>query len=301
MSLALAEILLKQSGDSSLDRARSQHRHHGLEFRAADIAGNAGRLEEMTDSLMALPLIKSKDEGFGTFELWHRSCREMPLAGNVTTVYPNGGITSGFRALMWPSDERLVRIPSTGISLTRCLKALPGMVDFWGAQGVYPELIRGNLVVQESIQIADPTQTFTATIHPGIPTVLSDFFDNVIFYPNAVDRINFMEFPSGGIISWIHNSRDGAAIRYFPNGTNFNRDGFYCWPTIQPLNEFGYIYVALFICGNYARYYPDRWLYDVEKNTLLALAIEEFIKVAENRLPLLSLSEMTRMYHVPAA
>jgi hypothetical protein len=33
MSLALAEILLKQTGDSSLDRARHHHRHHGLLFR----------------------------------------------------------------------------------------------------------------------------------------------------------------------------------------------------------------------------------------------------------------------------
>ena len=32
MSLALAEILLKSTGDSSLDRAREQHRHHGLTF-----------------------------------------------------------------------------------------------------------------------------------------------------------------------------------------------------------------------------------------------------------------------------
>ncbi|RTE88481.1 YaaC family protein [Bradyrhizobium sp. LVM 105] len=30
MSLALAEILFKQSGDSSLDKAREENRHHGL-------------------------------------------------------------------------------------------------------------------------------------------------------------------------------------------------------------------------------------------------------------------------------
>jgi len=30
MSLALAEILFKQTGDSSLDKARAENRHHGL-------------------------------------------------------------------------------------------------------------------------------------------------------------------------------------------------------------------------------------------------------------------------------
>jgi hypothetical protein len=35
MSLALAEILFKQTGESSLDRARSDHRHHGLTLRGS--------------------------------------------------------------------------------------------------------------------------------------------------------------------------------------------------------------------------------------------------------------------------
>ena len=35
MSLALAEILLKQSGDSSLDKARGEHKHHGLSCQLA--------------------------------------------------------------------------------------------------------------------------------------------------------------------------------------------------------------------------------------------------------------------------
>ncbi|WP_207180587.1 YaaC family protein [Methylobacterium indicum] len=34
MSLALAEILMKQAGDSSLDKARSEHNHHGLSLQA---------------------------------------------------------------------------------------------------------------------------------------------------------------------------------------------------------------------------------------------------------------------------
>src|SRR5215208_6441303 len=32
MCLALAEVLLKQDGMSSLDKAREQHKHHGLHF-----------------------------------------------------------------------------------------------------------------------------------------------------------------------------------------------------------------------------------------------------------------------------
>ena len=67
----------------------------------------------------------------------------------------------------------------------------------------------------------------------------------------------------------------------------------------HPLNEFGLFYVALYIAGNYARYYPDRWLADVDRATPLALAVEELIAQAEQRVPLLALSELSRNYFVP--
>jgi hypothetical protein len=72
------------------------------------------------------------------------------------------------------------------------------------------------------------------------------------------------------------------------------------WPYSVPVNEFGYLYVSLFICGNYARYFPDYWLNDVEQNSPLALAVEELIRIAEIRMPLLLLSELTGTYHIPA-
>ncbi len=70
------------------------------------------------------------------------------------------------------------------------------------------------------------------------------------------------------------------------------------WLRNEPLNEFGFFYVALFIAGNYARYYPDKWLADVEQSSFLALAIEELLYLAEERVPLLALSELTRAYHI---
>ena len=65
--------------------------------------------------------------------------------------------------------------------------------------------------------------------------------------------------------------------------------------------EFGLLYVALFICGNYARYYPDFWIRDVETHSPLALAIEQLISDAEKTMALLTLSELSRVYYVPEA
>jgi hypothetical protein len=93
----------------------------------------------------------------------------------------------------------------------------------------------------------------------------------------------------------INNEAD---IQFPPCATS-NVKEFRCWlGGPRPLNEFGYIYAAVFIAGNYARYYPDRWVFDVENSTPLALAIEELLTIAEKRVPWLTLSELSRSYHV---
>jgi hypothetical protein len=65
------------------------------------------------------------------------------------------------------------------------------------------------------------------------------------------------------------------------------------------MNEFGYLYLGLYILGNFARYFPDRWMPDVETGSPLALAAEEFMSMAEWRMALLTLSELSRAYFVP--
>lgn len=83
-----------------------------------------------------------------------------------------------------------------------------------------------------------------------------------------------------------------------PNGSMWRKSETRFWPVQEPLNEFGYLYAALFIAGSYARYYPDKWLWDVEQNSPLALAIEQVVNIAEQRMALLACSELSRTYLV---
>jgi hypothetical protein len=69
MSLAIAEVLFKQTGASSLDAARAQHRHHGLQLRVTNTPQDAD-LETASAALIAEPLIRANGDRFGTFELW---------------------------------------------------------------------------------------------------------------------------------------------------------------------------------------------------------------------------------------
>jgi hypothetical protein len=71
MSLALTESLFKQSGDSSLDKARGEHRHHGLLMTASGLPKNAA-LTAAATRLRAVPMIKGGIRK-GTFQLWHKT------------------------------------------------------------------------------------------------------------------------------------------------------------------------------------------------------------------------------------
>jgi YaaC-like protein len=93
MSLALAEILLKQDGMSSLDKAREENRHHGLVLKYA--SGRAADLAVAARGLRAVPLELGGGRRAGTFNLWHRSCREMPIVGEIETRMPTGNSVGG--------------------------------------------------------------------------------------------------------------------------------------------------------------------------------------------------------------
>lgn len=149
MSLALAEILYKQSGDSSFDRARAEHKHHGLELRVDDSSGNA-QFSAALSALRAVPLIGARGRRFGTFELWHRSCREMPLCGNITIHHrQHGGSSTRFGSVLSAGDVRLPLVPAVGLTLLDCFRALPGMIDFLSDYHVRSDVVRGRVSVGE--------------------------------------------------------------------------------------------------------------------------------------------------------
>jgi hypothetical protein len=133
--------------------------------------------------------------------------------------------------------------------------------------------------------------------HPNEHAI--DLLEQIKAHPEMVDRIDFTPLPGGGgIIKASGNSVDPINV-IMPDGCPVHKDEVRFWLREQPLNEFGFLYTALFIAGNYARYYPDRWVRDVENSAPIAQAIEELMAIAERRLPWLALNELSRVYHVP--
>jgi hypothetical protein len=294
MNLALAEILLKQDGNSSLDRAREQHKHHGLTFEFANQRGQELTLANHASLLQARPAIRPVNgilERFGTFELWHRTCRALPLVGMLTD-YTQGVSLTRFQTIMNQDDRRLPLLPDSGISLLECLSSLPRMRHFVHDFGITPDMVRATITATRRPDTPEITQI---VIQPTDQGKVDQLLDNMQFNANSCDLVNLQQLPNGGIIT-LHGDYGHCHIQ---QGLALDTNNTYFWPTERPLNEFGMMYVALYICGNYARYYPDFWIKDVETHSALALAVEELIHVAEKTMALLTLSELSRVYLVP--
>lgn len=300
MSLAIPEVLYKQSGDSSLDRAREQHQHHGLTLKVR-AAQKEQSLKEVAGTLRAEPY-NVNGVGIGTFELWHRSAREMPLCGKRTSSFDNqNGAMTHYFALLMPNDQRLPLLPKHGLSLFDCIESLPYMTDFLSSFGLSAEMVRGRIEVSSRFSSPDQppiSSTMSIIVHPGDPDLIERFLGNIIIREDQLEKIKIQRVHNAAIIKFEIDQLETPGAIDVPNGTMWTKEEFRLWPDKRPLNEFGYLYVALYIIGNYARYYPDKWLLDVETHSPLSLAIEALVRCVEHRVALLSYSEFSRAYNV---
>jgi len=296
MSLALAEILLKQTGDASLDRAREEHKHHGLILRVDKLPNPQMGLQEAAGCLAAVPLIVEGKGRRGTFDLWHRSAREMPLVALVTRAQMNNpGSTLRHEVIAGGLDQRLPKVSKRGFTLYDCLRRLPCMISHLDIVGEGHDLVRG----KANVTWNGKQSTTRFTFHPA-PGTFPQFANNFLMRPCDYARVTIDEIEHGALVSWRADEEDGLFYRT-PASSMWNSDEVHYWLSDQPLNEFGYLYFALYILGNYARYYPDRWMQDVDRGSPLALAADELLSGAAWRVPLLSLSELARTYYIPAA
>ncbi len=292
MSMALSEVLLKQNADSRLEKLRQNHGCHGLTLAVAAVPKIQDVLSLASSNLVAKIQVDKVGAPRGTFEVWRRSARESPIGG-IHTEYIGHGITRGPRLLMIGADAPLSEISNAGISLANCLAELPYMGDSLASHGASTNIVKGTLA---SEKINDGNHITRLTIHPQSKQLIDKFERLVKCSPAMVNAIEVLDYPNGYALN-IHNIAD-ADFLSLPASISINEDEVYFSCSERLMNEFGYLYMALHICGNFARYYPDVWLRHVEKSSSLALAIDELCMHAIDRLPLLHLSELSRVYHL---
>lgn len=295
MSLSLAEILLKQTAESRLAKLREHHNCHGLQLHIKQSPKFDDSFNLAASSLLTKQQTKGMDEYVGTFEVWRQSAREYPLGGIQTTYFTNGTSQSGYNLILYPVDEAPPPIKNNGITLLECLRELPYMQEALSIVGSSTKLVRATFESKRQGLLGNPS--LTVIIHPNELSNINDFEKLVICEPSSVNNVEIRELPSGYVIE-TNLDLDKPKILRWPHSVCMTEKDVYFSCSNLNLGEFGFIYAALHICGNFARYYPDLWVKHIEKNSPLALVINEFTNQAFERIPLLSLSELSRTYHV---
>jgi hypothetical protein len=268
-----------------------------LSFHIGSRLARDDSIQIVAQSMRAAPLVKGDGKRVGTFELWHRSSREVLILGERTVVTSAGPITKAYVVIMGvAADKSLPELPAGGITLLGCLQHVPSMLAFAMANGIVSKVVRAS--VTTTAYEARNTTEYNIVVHPYLQGVLDDFYELIKVNPNDMYRINItMVAPSGIILNFVSTPTDPTRV-ILPGSVTWSKEEVRFFSSDHPLNEFGLFYVALYIAGNYARYYPDRWLEDVDRAAPVALAIEELLAQADQRVPLLALGELSRHYFV---
>jgi hypothetical protein len=296
MSLVIAEVLLKQMGEMHLPKMREQHSHHGLEFKIVSTSGADDRLDLVGRAIRCIPAIKPWGEGYGTFEVWHRTAREVPVVGEVKRNLGYGYL-SHTQLVYGAEDVRYSRLPSSGLSLLDCMMRLPAMQEVLAQNNIEAPLVRAKCTREVW---ADGTNEINFDFQPGRATEALQH--DILVRPQDHECVEWTPFDEsnlslGGDLKI--KFKTGMNVRIpLPHCCSVNSSINYFWPGPPVLNEFGFYYAGLYMLSNYCRYFPDKWLRDVERASPLALAAERLLAVARDRVPLLALSEMSRAYYL---
>ena len=292
MSLALAEILFKQSADSRLAKLRAEHNCHGLSFVVEPQPKIGDSLISLMDCLRAKPQTDASGLPRGTFEVWRRCAREHPVAGNRVESEGAQGASKTTLAVLYVAEDEPPRMqPAGGISLGRCIRNLPYLSRALTTWGCELDMVRATVT---SHVAQNKTSKTTLIVHPASRALLDRFIELPKLRSGDVDNIEVSDMSSGYIIN--HNEKLSQFT--LPWATCLSEKEVFFSCSTDCLGEFGFSFVALHILGNFARYYPEIWMEHIARNSPLASIADVFCSYASARLPLLTLSELARRYVV---
>jgi hypothetical protein len=288
LNFALAEVLIKQDGRSSLDLARAQNAHHGLEIAFSLGSKTSLPLKELASRLKARPHLRSGQRS-GTFELWHRTAREHPAIGKISQP---GSV--GYRAVLFPADQKLPELPESGIDLLTALSMSPSMRTHLAVRALDYDFCRGIAFVDQRL---DGTRDFNLVLHPDSEPRLEKVTSRLLFSSAATEHVQIAEQGSG-IALRMEVFQDGVRNFRLPAVCSLSRDELLLSLSEHPVNEFGAFYISFFILGNLCRYFADHWMKEVNDFTDFASLCEALCAEFFTRIPALVLSEIEQVLFV---
>lgn len=218
------------------------------------------------------------------------------MVGKRTEYLPSGGSTFSYDVIYGAFDQPYAPVPAEGLTLSEVLSGIPLLAEHLNKEDITPALTRGSTTLEIRGQPGEWESVLKLILHPNPQN--HSLIEGIVAHPSAVNFVDLHEIGSGFQISIQSDWTNFDLSMPVPHASMINTREFRMWCNKPTLNEFGHIYVAMYLAGNYARYFPDQWLFDVETATPLALAIEELCDMSAWRAPWLALCELDRTLYV---
>ena len=286
MNLAIAEFLFKQDGKSSLDRAREKHSHHGLEFSFDQSSLKQLSFKGLATGLKSKPYIHS-NERRGTFNLWNKTSKGYPCVGKIREISSSFQVTKN--NILAAETSFFKPVNQAGLNIYEVFMSLPFLNSTFAHFDHKKNYVRG--MMEQEINELSNSNKFTLVIHPDLQ--LDELLKQFLISPSEVPHVSIKKEKDGALINYTTQIGFPVGNLRFPSSIQYDTDELFWYVKDHQLNEFGYIYIGLYMLGNFARYYPDHWVRTVEEVSDLAIVCEHFMENLEMRATLLIYSELS--------
>ena len=132
---------------------------------------------------------------------------------------------------------------------------------------------------------------FMMMIHPHLRA--DELLEKFLVSPSEIPHVSIKKEKNAAIITYTKQIDFPQGNLSLPSSIQYDHNELFWYINDHQLNEFGYIYIALYMLGNFARYYPDYWVKTVEEVSELAIVCEHFMENLEMRATLLIYSELS--------
>lgn len=278
-ALANVEILYKGDGAVALDHRTGNFNAHGLELILH------GSLAEFKARMLGPEK--------GLFGLWRKFANHEKVVTKLHTSHDDGVNTEQLRTWANPTALNTIEPPTQKITLSHCLGSVPLMFDNTSTIGIIPRIARGN--ISETVRIDKngySDRQLELIIHPCLREVFNDVSSRILLKASSVPFASIAE-AGGGVRLNVPQGEGGNVV--VPEGMTLNDGKTFFLGSGDFLNEFGYYYIGLFICGMITRYHPQMWISELARGSAASTLVDEFVDTALERLPLLTLAQVSNL------
>jgi len=301
-SLANTVILYNNDGESSLDYIRDvkKEQHHGLE-KCFDLRKDDS-LQDISKSI-SCKIYKKPNSGepYGHFKNFYNSIvPECVFFDTNFYISEKSGNLKGKRVTLNADKKRIEDLVDCKLDLLTILKFLPDMIQQLPDNEIATNLCYGSMICESHVgqnqseeansNIQDSYQEFGFYINRLSPDK-KEYFKNLYLQNKSIQKED--EFPQSLILKY--DSRIESENNYLPDMVQdiFGKI-YFIYNAEEYIQELANLYICFFCTGMLCRYYPDYWMYWIEKNVGFKHLMETLCSIAIRKFPNLILNQLTQ-------